>query len=152
MCPWGRLLLLQPLGLLVSQPRAGAGICTLPRLVSVLLVAVTQLPLALAALGGPLLGLGALGLHVERSHHLLELLHVLRDGCRRWVVLVAALAAVSSKLEVVRYSRHLSGAEVEAARHHLVADVQGQLVDKVRLEQHPIRLPCGSKASIDSIS
>ena len=57
--------MLQPLGLLVSRPCAGAGICTLPCLVAILLVAVAQLPLALAALGGLLLALGALGLHIR---------------------------------------------------------------------------------------
>ena len=134
MFPWRQLLLLQPLGLLVSRPRAGTGICTLPRLVTILLVAVAQLPLALAALGSLLLGLGVLGLHVERSHRLVELLNILMDSCRHRVMLVAALAAVSSKPEVVRHCRHLPGAEVEAACHHVVTDVQGQPVDEMCLE------------------
>ena len=55
-----------PLGVAAAAATAGptrfqtmcrCGIHTLPRLVAILLVAVTQLPLALAALGGLLLGL-----------------------------------------------------------------------------------------------
>ena len=110
-------------------------------MVAILLVAVAQLPVALAALGGLLLGLGGLGLHVECGHRLLKLLHILLDSCRHRVMLVAALAAVSDKPEVVRHRCHLPGAEVEAPCHHVVSDVQGQPVDEMCLEQHPIRLP-----------
>ena len=84
---------------------------------------------------------GGLGLHLEHGHRLLELLHILLDSFHHRVMLVAALAAISCKPEIVRHRRHLPGAEVEAACHHVVTDVQGQPVDEMCLEQHPIRLP-----------
>ena len=52
---------MQPPGVLVFRPLAGGGVGTLPGVGTVLLVHIADGALALAALGGLLLGLGCLG-------------------------------------------------------------------------------------------
>ena len=139
-CPWEQLLLLQLPGILVFRPGAGGGLSTLPGVGTILLVGVADGALALAALGGLLLGLGPLGLHAERRHRLLQVLVILLDCCHRLTALVAALAAVGSEPEGVSNVRHLTGGVVKAGCRHVVADIRWQPVEEVSLEQHALWL------------
>ena len=106
---------------------------TLPRLVSVLLVAAAHLPRRLARFGRLLLHmLGPLGLHVELGHRLLQLVAVLRDRCCHVVSLGTGVALLQAAPEVVSQVGHLPGVEVHPVGQHM-APPMGSLVTYVYL-------------------
>ena len=148
-CPWGWLLLLLSLGLLVSRPHVGTGVHTLPRLVSVLLVGMAELTLVLATLGGTLLVLGALGLDVECSHHLSQLLAVVKNCYRCVVRFGTRVVLIQATPEFIGQP---PGVKVHAVGQHVAPHLLGQLGDKQRIEEDAVLLPGGSKASIASMS
>ena len=90
-------------------------------------------------------GWGRTGLHIEHSHSLLQLFCVLGDHWGHRMVLVAVLVAVLGKPQVVHHSCHLPGAEGESSCYHVVADVAGEPVDEMGLEEQPVGLPRGQQ-------
>ena len=117
---------------------------TLPRLVSVLLVAAAHLPRRLARFGRLLLHmLGPLGLHVELGHRLLQLVAVLRDRCCHVVSLGTRVALLQAAPEVVSQVGHLPGVEVHPMGQHVAPDLFGQLDHVQQLEEDAVLLPGG---------
>ena len=137
----------QLLGILVFRPGAGGRVGALPGVDTIPLVHKAHGALALAALGGFLLGLGPLRLYAEHCYRLLQVVVILLDRGHRLAALVAALAAVRSKTEVVCY-----GVLWKPAVTTWLRMSPGSLLRKWVLKSIPSGSPGGSRASMVSMS